>query len=109
MAVQRGSLFEESEIELQKVVGLDESVTYQHLSEIMQEKCAETMESCIVYTGVHSKPTSVSHLDSEIEPNILVDHGHRDFESNSELLKPSMEAQHILDAIIQIFAREGFK
>ncbi|XP_072026390.1 haloacid dehalogenase-like hydrolase domain-containing 5 [Amphiura filiformis] len=115
-AVQRGSLFEESQLEeeSQKVVaGLEQvPIPYEQLEQlsvIMQEKCAEVMESCIVYTGVHSKHSSVQALEGDIEPNILVDHGHRDFESSSELLAPSMEAHHILDAIEQIFIREGFK
>lgn len=111
MVVQQGSLFDEkldNEAD-QRVVGLNESVRYQQLYDIMEEKCAESMESVLVYTGVYSKPASVQSLEKSSEANILVDHGHRDFSFDSELLTPSMEAHNILDAIHQIFEIEGFK
>lgn len=112
LAVQRGSLYDDGDVLVdQKVNGLNSFADEEQMSEIMADQCAESMESVLVYTGVHSKPESIAEaLDgSDREPNILVDHGHRDFDFDSDLLQPSMEAHNILDAIRKIFKREGFK
>ncbi|XP_022095993.1 haloacid dehalogenase-like hydrolase domain-containing 5 [Acanthaster planci] len=65
-----------------------------------------TMESVLVYTGLHSKPDDMGQLD---ESHLELDHGHRDFEYNKALIKPTITAQHVLDAVNIIFDRENFK
>ncbi|XP_038061453.1 haloacid dehalogenase-like hydrolase domain-containing 5 [Patiria miniata] len=65
-----------------------------------------TMESVLVYTGLHSKPGEVGQMD---EAHLELDHGHRDFEFNKALIQPTITAQHVRDAVDIIFDREGFK
>jgi hypothetical protein len=43
------------------------------------------------------------------ESHLELDHGHRDFEYNKALIKPTITAQHVLDAVDIIFDRENFK
>ncbi|XP_033647452.1 haloacid dehalogenase-like hydrolase domain-containing 5 [Asterias rubens] len=76
------------------------------MNDIVDDGCSVCMESVLVYTGVHSKPNEVGLLN---ETTLELDHGHRDFEYNKALIKPSITTQNVLEAIDVIFDREGFK
>ncbi|XP_077995142.1 haloacid dehalogenase-like hydrolase domain-containing 5 isoform X2 [Glandiceps talaboti] len=65
------------------------------------EKCAESMESVLVCTGVYCEQRN-QHMDG-------VDHGHRDFPYLDELTRPSLIADNVYEAIKAIYSREEFK
>ncbi|XP_002730439.1 haloacid dehalogenase-like hydrolase domain-containing 5 [Saccoglossus kowalevskii] len=65
------------------------------------EKCAETMESVLVCTGVYCE-TRHKHM-------VGVDHGHRDYSYDVELARPSLTVDNVYQAIESIYEREGFK
>ncbi|XP_070558672.1 haloacid dehalogenase-like hydrolase domain-containing 5 [Ptychodera flava] len=65
------------------------------------EKCAESMESVLVCTGVYCEKRSQHMTD--------VDHGHRDYPFTEDLARPSIIVENVYEAVAEIFAREGFK
>ena len=76
------------------------------LEDIISEEGAESIESVLVCTGVHSKAESVEAI--ERESLTAIDHGHRDFKFDPDILRPTMEVQDVYEAIKQIFEVEKF-
>ena len=76
------------------------------LEDIIAEEGAENIESVLVCTGVHSKAESVEAI--ERESLMAIDHGHRDFKFDPDILRPTMEVQDVFEAIKQIFEVENF-
>lgn len=75
-------------------------------NDIIAEEGAESIESILVCTGVYSKRDSVEKI--ERDSDLDLDHGHRDFKHDTDLLRPSIEVQDVLEAIEEIFKIEKF-
>ncbi|XP_041457716.1 haloacid dehalogenase-like hydrolase domain-containing 5 [Lytechinus variegatus] len=90
-----GSDFHDSSINLDK-----------DWNDIIAEEGAESIESILVCTGVYSKRDSVEKI--ERDSDLDLDHGHRDFKHDPDLLRPSIEVQDVLEAIEEIFKIEKF-
>ncbi|XP_071499504.1 haloacid dehalogenase-like hydrolase domain-containing 5 [Diadema antillarum] len=75
-------------------------------NDIIAEEGAESIESVLVCTGVHSKAVNVEQIERESE--VALDHGHRDFKFNEDLCRPTIEVNDVLEAIKRIFELEKF-
>ncbi|XP_072179866.1 uncharacterized protein [Diadema setosum] len=75
-------------------------------NDIIAEEGAESIESVLVCTGVHSKAVNVEQIERESE--MALDHGHRDFKFNEDLCRPTIEVNDVLEAIKRIFELEKF-